>query len=323
MKGYFGKDASIQYSDSFKEAGFVFAPFDDESPAIVFSEPSFEIVREAYRFSAVHFSQESFEESSSEKQDHIELVKLGIRSIQEGGLQKVVLSRKEIIEKSSIHILEVYKGLLHHYRNAFVYVWYHPKIGLWMGATPEKLLTLKGEEFETTALAGTQLYKNNLNPVWDDKEKKEHQYVIDYIVSQIRNQQNGIILKKFTVSDTYTTKAGDLIHLKTDIRGVIGNFELKRLLNALHPTPAVCGLPKDVAKSFIKANENYDRSFYTGFLGEVNVDRTTELYVNLRCVRINKNTAIIYVGGGITAESNPEKEWKETTNKTKTIKKVL
>ena len=51
-----------------------------------------------------------------------------------------------------------------------------------MGATPEKLLTLKGEEFETTALAGTQLYKNNLNPVWDDKEKKEHQYVIDYIV---------------------------------------------------------------------------------------------------------------------------------------------
>jgi len=204
-----------------------------------------------------------------------------------------------------------------------VYVWFHPKVGLWMGATPEKLVTLQNGKFHTTALASTQTYKDNLNPVWGNKEKKEHQYVVDYIVSQIKDQQNGIILKNFTVSDTYTVKAGNLLHLKADIIGVIGDFELKKLLDTLHPTPAVCGLPKESSKSFILANENYDRTYYTGFLGEINVDLETALYVNLRCVEIVGTTAIIYVGGGITLESIPENEWSETSNKTFTIKSIL
>ena len=192
-----------------------------------------------------------------------------------------------------------------------------------MGATPEKLVTLQNGKFHTTALASTQTYKDNLNPVWGNKEKKEHQYVVDYIVSQIKDQQNGIILKNFTVSDTYTVKAGNLLHLKADIIGVIGDFELKKLLDTLHPTPAVCGLPKESSKSFILANENYDRTYYTGFLGEINVDLETALYVNLRCVEIVGTTAIIYVGGGITLESIPENEWSETSNKTFTIKSIL
>ena len=148
-------------------------------------------------------------------------------------------------------------------------------------------------------------------------------FIVDYIVSQIKDQQNGIILKNFTVSDTYTVKAGNLLHLKADIIGVIGDFELKKLLDTLHPTPAVCGLPKESSKSFILANENYDRTYYTGFLGEINVDLETALYVNLRCVEIVGTTAIIYVGGGITLESIPENEWSETSNKTFTIKSIL
>jgi isochorismate synthase len=141
--------------------------------------------------------------------------------------------------------------------------------------------------------------------------------------SQIKDQQNGIILKNFSVSDTYTIKAGSLLHLKADIKGEIDGFELKSLLSTLHPTPAVCGLPKEAAKSFILANENYDRRYYTGFLGEINVDSETELFVNLRCVEIDGAIANIYVGGGITEESKPEKEWLETCQKTNTIKSVL
>jgi len=95
----------------------------------------------------------------------------------------------------------------------------------------------------------------------------------------------------------------------------------------LHPTPAVCGLPKNEAKSFILENENYDRKYYTGFLGELNSDvngiNTSSLYVNLRCMEIAKDEAIIYVGGGITKDSIPEKEWEETVRKTATMKKVL
>ena len=130
-------------------------------------------------------------------------------------------------------------------------------------------------------------------------------------------------------------KAGQLIHLKSDIHGTLKvGADLKNLLSVLHPTPAVCGFPKEVARSFILKNEGYDRSYYSGFLGEFNTDfqskgNATDLYVNLRCVQIKiderskSSTAHLYVGGGITAQSNPEHEWIETINKATTIKKVL
>lgn len=98
---------------------------------------------------------------------------------------------------------------------------------------------------------------------------------------------------------------------------------MEKLINALHPTPAVCGLPKAVAEAFILQNENYDRSYYSGYLGELNLNERTSLFVNLRCVELENNLASIYVGGGITADSIPENEWEETVSKAEVMKKVL
>ena len=102
---------------------------------------------------------------------------------------------------------------------------------------------------------------------------------------------------------------------------------LYSLVDLLHPTPAVCGLPKEAAKQFILENENYNRSYYTGFLGELNMGlqnkNDSHLFVNLRCMEIEKNEAYIYVGGGITKESNPEEEWEETVAKSNIMLKVL
>lgn len=112
----------------------------------------------------------------------------------------------------------------------------------------------------------------------------------------------------------------------------------------MHPTPAVCGLPKDISKAFILKNENYNREFYTGFLGELNikerksrnvnrhniendayasVKNVSNLYVNLRCMQLVNNHAIVYIGGGITKDSIPEKEWEETVSKSQVIKSIL
>ena len=91
----------------------------------------------------------------------------------------------------------------------------------------------------------------------------------------------------------------------------------------LHPTPAVCGLPKEEAKQFILDNELYNRDFYTGFLGELNLKGQTNLYVNLRCMQLKDNRISIYVGGGITADSNAENEWEETVIKAKVMKNAL
>jgi isochorismate synthase len=95
------------------------------------------------------------------------------------------------------------------------------------------------------------------------------------------------------------------------------------LIDALHPTPAVCGLPKESAKEFILENEGYDRSFYTGFLGELSVENRSNLFVNLRCMQVKDATYYIYIGGGITSASVPEKEWEETVAKSKVMLRVL
>ena len=151
---------------------------------------------------------------------------------------------------------------------------------------------------------------------------------------------------KFTLGSPYTVKAGSLAHIRTDINGTLHHASkhtsLKKLINTLHPTPAVCGFPKKEAKEFILKNEGYNREFYTGFLGELNIEsrrkknrRNTEnmayrfttkssnLYVNLRCMQVNDHTVTIYVGGGVTASSNALHEYEETCNKTNTMKKVL
>ena len=104
---------------------------------------------------------------------------------------------------------------------------------------------------------------------------------------------------------------------------------LNNLVLLLHPTPAVGGLPKTNAISFINENENYNREFYAGYLGEMNYYNNSEsdLYVNLRCMKIQKNKdnfeANLYIGCGITKDSIPENEWFETVNKAMTLKNVI
>jgi isochorismate synthase len=200
-----------------------------------------------------------------------------------------------------------------------VYCFYHPKIGTWLGATPEQLLKANDKEFQTIALAGTQKDQGSNEVVWAKKEQEEQQFVTDYIVEKIKGVASEVL-----VSEPYSLKAGSIWHIKTDISGTLNSTSsLQKVIQLLHPTPAVCGFPKDNAKAFILANENYDRSFYTGYLGELNIENKTDLFVNLRCMKISDSQAHLFMGCGITKDSIPEKEWEESINKSATMKKVL
>lgn len=323
LKAYLCHSDDLVCTDSFVEEGFVFAPFDDRKNALIFKSVDSTILEEEVGEYLSEKEQHIYRKTHPFPTKHQNLIKLGIEAIQKGEFSKVVLSRKDVLEIEEFYWLEAYKKLLNFYTNACVYVWYHPKVGLWMGATPERLVSLENNKFKTMALAGTQPYTESKNPKWGEKERQEHQFVVDYIVSQIKDPTNGIILKNFHVSETYSSKAGNLLHLKADIEGEIGDFNLKSLLKTLHPTPAVCGLPKEEAKKFILKNEDYERSFYTGFLGEINVSDQTELFVNLRCAEFTEKQVFIYVGGGVTVDSDPEKEWMETVAKAETMNRVL
>jgi isochorismate synthase len=312
-------------TNQFDRQGFVFAPFNSDNRTVLLPASASEFVRGEITLDAVIKLQNIFPTNDDSKSAHVELVKKGVEAIKNDHFKKVVLSRKEKVKLAEIDIIETYNTLLQLYPNAFVYVWFHPKVGLWFGATPETLLKLENNRFTTMALAGTQVYKENIAPKWNPKEIEEQKIVTDYIVKKLKR-----FSKELTVSETETVKAGSLLHLRTEIKGeldLVKENGLFSLVDLLHPTPAVCGLPKEAAKQFILENENYNRSYYTGFLGELNMgelhQNDSHLFVNLRCMEIKNSEALIFVGGGITKESNPEKEWGETVAKSDIILKVL
>lgn len=296
------------------QAGFVFIPFQEGKQVVIpfegnlFLQGNFE--------NQIKKTAESFTAESNQKQSFENLVANGVAAIQSGEFDKVVLSRK-IVLKEQIAIIASFENIIATYPTAFRYLFFHPKVGLWMGATPEQLVKINQNQFETVALAGTQLFAEKV--IWESKEIEEQQFVTDYIVANIKNKVNQLI-----VTDANTVKAGNLVHLKSFISGELtADFQAIDLIKTLHPTPAVCGLPKENAIDFILKNEGYNRKYYAGFLGEYNNDKQTDLFVNLRCLEVEEDVVNIYVGCGITKDSNPEKEFIETENKSMTMRNVL
>ncbi len=308
----------------YSEKGFVFASFDEKQLVLILENES-EIIsadKEITAFEATEIDDMNFDAEA--KIQYEDLVSKGIEAIKNEEFKKVVLSRSEKVNLSEFDFVQTFQHLVQLYPATFCYCFFHPKIGLWMGATPEQLLKANGNVFETTALAGTQKANLETEIRWEQKEKDEQQYVTDFIVKRLREVANSVV-----VTEPYSLKAGSIWHIKTDISGVLNdNSTLEEVIDTLHPTPAVCGLPKKKAKAFIIENENYDRTFYTGFLGELNSSfaggkTSSDLFVNLRSMQIQDKTAILYMGCGITRESIPEKEWEESVNKSMTMKRVL
>jgi isochorismate synthase len=95
------------------------------------------------------------------------------------------------------------------------------------------------------------------------------------------------------------------------------------MLQLLHPTAAVCGMPLEPSLAFLKENEGYDREFYAGYLGPVNINNNTNLFVNLRCMKLLDKKALLFAGAGITIDSLPEKELEETEIKFSTLLNVI
>ncbi|MEO9570264.1 MAG: chorismate-binding protein [Polaribacter sp.] len=321
ISGFFMNSDELCFSTEFKESGFVFAPFNSEEKAVLFPFDAAEVIEEHVLLDEDFLLNNRLaSKNENDKFDHIHLIEKSLDEINKNQLKKVVVSRNEKVELKKVNVLITFKKLLNTYANAFVYVWYHPKVGLWFGATPETLLNITKNNFETMSLAGTQVYKKTEQVIWKSKELEEQQLVTNFIENQLKSISINLKIDK-----TETVKAGSLLHLKTKVEGVLKEeSSLKELIRSLHPTPAVCGLPRDKARDFINLNENYKRSYYTGFLGELNIyDEESSLFVNLRCMNIEDGFALIYIGGGITKDSNAKKEWEETVAKSKTMKKVL
>ena len=266
--------------------------------------------------------------STTDKDFFLSLVNDGISQIEGGKFEKVVLSRTLSIDlPNAFDVSNAFQNLCKLYSNALISFVSIPKKGSWLGASPELLVSVEGNRtFRTTALAGTQAYTAGINlksVAWTQKDIEEQALVERYIISCFKK----IRLREYDEHGPRTVIAGNLIHLKSDftVDMVATNFPQlgSVMLQLLHPTSAVCGVPLDTSLEFIKKHEGYNRQFYTGYLGPVNFNERIDIYVNLRCLQLLPDKAVLYAGAGITQDSIAEKEWDETELKLNTLLKVI
>ncbi len=328
------KSDSLQGLD--QKTGFIVSPFDETAehgtyflkPDCVFFSNEIEDIyikklSENNRFlSFEKFSTENIQ--TTVKEEYINNVNAAKLAMSEGKFHKVVLSKVRLENLPEDFKPETFfLKLCEKYPHAFVYLMQLPGVGCWMGATPEPLLVIEEEKVKTVSLAGTQISTNYKieSYQWSSKEIEEQGIVTGFV----ENLLHSLDIQHISKSGPENYQAANLIHLKTAFE--FPQSELKNrfsdLLKALHPTPSVGGLPKAEAREFILTNEKHDRSYYTGFLGPVNIENKTNIFVNLRCLQVFDKQFVLYSGAGITTSSVAENEWTETDNKMMTMMNVI
>ncbi|MEW6506461.1 MAG: isochorismate synthase [Bacteroidota bacterium] len=252
-----------------------------------------------------------------------EMVNYALRKISEDVISKVVLSRILECEISCMpNLIHIISKLKEDYPESSIFI-YRRWNSIFLGASPEKLLVINKNKIETEALAGTtkrgetdsadnQLSNLLLN---DKKELAEHNNVVEYIVKIISEFAAGIQFGKPSIK-----KLKYIQHLWTPIKAdLIQNISVFNIINKLHPTPAVCGDPKESALELINKLENFERGLFTGVLGWYSNNGLGEFTVAIRSALINYNKLLVYAGCGIVEGSIPEKEFYETELKLKSI----
>lgn len=189
---------------------------------------------------------------------------------------------------------------------------------IFFGSSPEKLFSIQNNILETEALAGTRKMssdqkrnnelKNELQN--SNKDNHEHDIVVDYIKTQLRPFASDISIKEKKLLELEFVQ-----HLQTPISASLGtDISIEELFQKLHPTPAVCGLPKEKAMATIIETEPFSRGFYAGAIG-IFSEKEIDFTVSIRSALWQNKRLLIWTGAGIVTESNPVEEWNELENK--------
>lgn len=296
------------------ENTFVFAPYDQKEHPVVKFSPKRIVFSERPAHTEL---KRALDLNFSDANNYRAKINLVLEALEKRKTEKVVLSRSEKFKTNKQHE-EIFLQLLSNYPKAMVYWVKHPSLGDWMGASPEKFLSTNKSFLSTVSLAGTKLDVGEKNPEWGAKELEEQAYVSEYILDVLKKYGNHI-----DSDGPRNVRAGKLWHLKTDFKMLIDKgLDIPNLIKELHPTPAVCGLPKNAARKIISDCEAYDRRYYTGYFGP-KTNTQISYFVNLRCMKLESDMIEVFVGGGITKDSDVEKEFEETVQKTRTMLQVI
>ena len=238
----------------------------------------------------------------------------------EGRFQKLVLARSAFVSGNVQSPVALFRKACQLYPYAFVALVTTPGSGTWLMATPEILLEEKDGLWHTIALAGTMEAGESLaQAAWSTKNIVEQRYVATYIMQCLECFADDI-----REEGPVTVRASNVVHLRSDFHFSLPDVrQIGTLLQALHPTPAVCGLPKDEACAMIVRNEAAPRHYYSGFCGPLQTDAGTHLFVSLRCMQLLSDGYRLYAGGGLLPDSVEEQEWLETEAKMQAMRQLI
>ena len=247
-------------------------------------------------------------------------------------LEKVVYARRATVERSSPVALDrLITALNAEFSACATFALSpHPGAPTFIGATPETLVSAHRGQLQTMALAGTTRGRSTPQSperaaaeeelLRSAKDRHEHRVVVDMITSSLA--RHGA---RPTCDETpRIRRLANVSHLETPIRAELTkSFGLLEAIDALHPTPAVCGQPRQAARERIAGDEGFDRGLYAGPFGVMTPSGEGRIFVALRCGLVQHKRALLFAGAGITAESDPQIEWAETHQKLAALHNAL
>ena len=256
-------------------------------------------------------------------------VEHALTAIEGGAISKVVLARTlDVVAERRLDPIEVVEHLWGANRGSHVFL-FEPEEGrALVGAAPETITTVSRGSFHATAVAGTVArgetpeeqrgFADRL--LASEKDATEHRIALQDMVARLDSVAYDVTAQ----AEPHVLTLARIQHLETDIRARLteGTSALS-VLEALHPTPAVCGLPRDAALEFLEREEPFERGWYAGPVGWFDVEGNGVLAPALRCAVVQDRRWRLFAGAGIVAGSDPSLEWEETTMKFEPVLRAL
>jgi isochorismate synthase len=258
-------------------------------------------------------------------------VKAAQATMATGSIQKVVLARAQAYRPDDTHSFDPLAtawALRERQVDSTTFLIRRKDGQAFLGSSPEVLARLESGQVETVALAGTRRRSSTstddeaLSTALMESSKDRHE---QQLVAQAIEQALSPMVSNLQGSDTPdVVRHPDVQHLRTTIRGSVAtDATIFDLVNQLHPTPAVGGLPKEHALQWLDLHEHLDRGWYAGPIGWIAPSGDGEFVVAIRSVLMADDQAAAFAGCGLVASSNPADEWEESQVKLQTVRQGL
>jgi salicylate biosynthesis isochorismate synthase len=259
-------------------------------------------------------------ELSSARRDFEERVGRALEAIAAGRLQKVVMARAvEAQGPRPFELVDVLARLREQNPRCVTFLFRAPGGAAFLGATPETLCRVEGRVLETEALAGSAAPGQAEGLGGREKDRREHDSVVRYILAALRPLAENVTAD----AEPALLSLKNVVHLRTGIRAELNaGVSPAQVVAALHPTPAVGGVPRDRALGFLHEHEALDRGWYAGPVGWIG-PTGGHMVVALRSALVQGSRARLFVGAGIVQGSSAQAEWRETEMKSLAMLRAL